>query len=46
MEIILSLNDALDTATFYGVNNINILCSHLADLCNIHTDAGGAGAHR
>ena len=26
METILSLNDALDTATFYGVNNINILC--------------------
>ena len=33
MEIILSLNDALDTATFYGVNNINILC-----LKNQHPD--------
>ena len=33
METILSLNDALDTATFYGVNNINILC-----LKNQHPD--------
>ena len=33
MESILSLNDALDTATFYGVNNINILC-----LKNQHPD--------
>ena len=33
MENILSLNEALDTATFYGVNNINILC-----LKNQHPD--------
>ena len=33
MEAILSLSDALDTATFYGVNNINILC-----LKNQHPD--------
>ena len=33
MEIILELHDALDTATFYGVNNINILC-----LKNQHPD--------
>jgi phosphate starvation-inducible PhoH-like protein len=33
MEVILELNDALDTATFYGVNNINILC-----LKNQHPD--------
>ena len=33
METILSLNDAIDTATFYGVNNINILC-----LKNQHPD--------
>ena len=26
MEVIIELSDALDTATFYGVNNINILC--------------------
>ena len=26
MESIITLNDALDTATFYGVNNQNILC--------------------
>ena len=26
MELILSLNDSLDTPTFYGVNNSNILC--------------------
>jgi phosphate starvation-inducible PhoH-like protein len=26
MEIILELSDSLDTATFYGVNNRNILC--------------------
>lgn len=25
-ELIIALNDALDTATFYGVNNQNILC--------------------
>ncbi len=33
MEVILELHDALDTATFYGVNNINILC-----LKNQHPD--------
>lgn len=33
MEAIISLNEALDTATFYGVNNINILC-----LKNQHPD--------
>ena len=33
MESIISLNEALDTATFYGVNNINILC-----LKNQHPD--------
>ena len=33
METILSLNDALDTPTFYGVNNQNILC-----LKNQHPD--------
>jgi phosphate starvation-inducible PhoH-like protein len=33
MEIILELHDSLDTATFYGVNNINILC-----LKNQHPD--------
>ena len=33
MEAILTLNDALDTATFYGVNNINIVC-----LKNQHPD--------
>ncbi len=33
METILSLNDSLDTATFYGVNNQNILC-----LKNQHPD--------
>ena len=33
MEVIIELNDALDTATFYGVNNINILC-----LKNQHPD--------
>ena len=33
MEVILELNGALDTATFYGVNNINILC-----LKNQHPD--------
>ena len=33
MEAIITLNDALDTATFYGVNNINILC-----LKNQHPD--------
>ena len=33
MEQILSLNDALDTPTFYGVNNQNILC-----LKNQHPD--------
>ena len=33
MESIFFLNDALDTATFYGVNNINILC-----LKNQHPD--------
>ena len=26
MESVITLNDALDTATFYGVNNQNILC--------------------
>ena len=26
MEQIISLNEALDTPTFYGVNNHNILC--------------------
>ena len=26
MESIITLNDTLDTATFYGVNNQNILC--------------------
>ena len=26
MESIIELNDALDTAVFYGVNNRNILC--------------------
>ena len=33
MEVIFELQDALDTATFYGVNNINILC-----LKNQHPD--------
>lgn len=33
METILELNEALDTATFYGVNNTNILC-----LKNQHPD--------
>ena len=33
MEVIIELHDALDTATFYGVNNINILC-----LKNQHPD--------
>ena len=33
MEVILELHDALDTATFYGVNNVNILC-----LKNQHPD--------
>ena len=33
METILSLNEALDTATFYGVNNLNIMC-----LKNQHPD--------
>ena len=33
MEQILSLNDSLDTPTFYGVNNQNILC-----LKNQHPD--------
>jgi phosphate starvation-inducible PhoH-like protein len=33
MEVILELNEALDTATFYGVNNTNILC-----LKNQHPD--------
>ena len=33
MEVILELHEALDTATFYGVNNINILC-----LKNQHPD--------
>ncbi len=33
METIIELNDALDTATFYGVNNQNILC-----LKNQHPD--------
>lgn len=33
METIISLNDSLDTATFYGVNNQNILC-----LKNQHPD--------
>ena len=33
MEVIIELYDALDTATFYGVNNINILC-----LKNQHPD--------
>ena len=33
MEVILELHDALDTATFYGANNINILC-----LKNQHPD--------
>lgn len=33
MESIIALNDALDTATFYGVNNQNILC-----LKNQHPD--------
>jgi phosphate starvation-inducible PhoH-like protein len=33
MEAILELNEALDTAMFYGVNNINILC-----LKNQHPD--------
>lgn len=33
METTISLNDALDTATFYGVNNQNILC-----LKNQHPD--------
>ena len=33
MEQILSLNDSLDTPTFYGVNNKNILC-----LKNQHPD--------
>ena len=33
MESTISLNDALDTATFYGVNNQNILC-----LKNQHPD--------
>lgn len=33
MEVIIELNEALDTATFYGVNNINMLC-----LKNQHPD--------
>ena len=33
MEVIIEFKDALDTATFYGVNNINILC-----LKNQHPD--------
>ena len=33
MEVILELHEALDTVTFYGVNNINILC-----LKNQHPD--------
>ena len=33
MEVILELNEALDTAMFYGVNNNNILC-----LRNQHPD--------
>ena len=35
MEVIIELKEALDTATFYGVNNINILC-----LKNQHQDVG------
>ena len=31
MESVISLNEAIDTAAFYGVNNANILC-----LCNQH----------
>ena len=31
MDTVITLNDAIDTAAFYGVNNANILC-----LCNQH----------
>ena len=31
MESVITLNEAIDTAAFYGVNNANILC-----LCNQH----------
>ncbi|MBO7456082.1 MAG: PhoH family protein [Paludibacteraceae bacterium] len=33
MESVITLNEAIDTAAFYGVNNTNILC-----LCNQHPD--------
>lgn len=33
MESVITLNEAIDTAAFYGVNNANILC-----LCNQHPE--------
>ena len=33
MESVITLNEAIDTVAFYGVNNANILC-----LCNQHPD--------
>lgn len=36
MESIITLNESLDTALFYGVNNVNILC-----LKNQHPDVRG-----